>query len=165
MSLPLAAVHRELVSGAGQIESSKGPSAPRVAADATNSAREAVESYLRDAAKEAAKILKLQKKKTVTKDVLINAFVKDCGVVKLVDLSSSKRAGEMRGLPEAGVVRIFKAELAKDASRLSGEASSVLVNAASAYLRAIGQRAGMLVRAGKRNTIKESDVVDARKLL
>jgi histone H3/H4 len=158
--LPYPAIKRCLQEGSGKI----GTKETRVSELANKSALEGVKAFLCGAAKEATGILKLQKKVTVTKDVLASVLLKECGVIMLVDLSSEKRAGEKRGLPSVGVSRIFSACLHKD-NRMSEESRAVLVNAAEAFLRGVGERAGMLARAGGRNTIKAADVVAARKLM
>lgn len=155
MSLPLPAIHRGLQAGAGKY---------RISAKGDESAREAVEEFLRMAIPEAAEILKLQKKVTVTKDVLAAVFVKQCHPIKLLDLSSAKRSGEMRGLPQARVERIFKSKLPKG-TRLSGDAGEILVNIAEAYLRMLGAKAVMFARSAGRVTLLETDIVSARQLM
>lgn len=136
----------------------------RTAEQAAKEAQKAVMSVLEKGGAEAAELLKLTKTKTVTLDIVRACFVGKCLGVRDADLSSAPRKGKgQRGLPLAGVERIFRMKLA-DSSRITDDAKKALVGVAEAYLRSLGHNAGLMAKAGKRNTIQAADILAARKL-
>jgi histone H3/H4 len=154
--LPVAPCHRGLQTFCGI------PKA-RVGQQAAIKALEAVEDLLYRAGVDAAKDLRLMKKKTVTVEVLADVLVKACTGIKRSDLDHEPRGAEVRGLPKIAVVDCFSKGLGD--FNIADKAKSALVGAATAYLRALSERAGLFATAGKRQTINAGDVSAARKLL
>lgn len=130
-----------------------------VAEDAAVAARKALKNLLRHLAADAANELKISKHKTVTDETVIRAVKCHCHGITEKQLIQGHR-GSKRGLPEAGVVRIVKDALPKG-SRISEDGKTALVAAGESYLRTLGDRAGMMARAGKRKTLMENDVKSA----
>lgn len=135
----------------------------RASADAAKMARKALKRFLRELATESAQVLKIQKKKTVTLEVLQLALAgkMSCRGVTAAHLQKSSSSSK-RGLPLAGVVRVF---LGAHEMRMTEEAKKSLVNAATAHLIAIATLSGKMAAAGKRKTVLDGDVEAAISML
>jgi len=136
----------------------------RTSAIAATEAQKAVTSMLQLYGSKAAAVLKQKKTKTVTLSTLEYLFSGNCLGISRVDLSSAPRKGKgQRGVPLAGVERIFREMLESD-GRITEDAKKALVGAAEAYLHTLGKNAGLMAQAGRRKTIQGSDVLAARKI-
>jgi histone H3/H4 len=153
----LATCKRLLAAGSGIAD-------VRTAKEAAEQAQDAVKQMIHDAGTKAASLLRLKKTKTVDKDMIIACFEGTCTGISVSNLVSAPRKGKgQRGVPLAGVDRIFREKLSGD-SRVTGEAAKALVGAAEAYLRSLGRNAGLMAKAARRNTIQGADIVSARQL-
>jgi histone H3/H4 len=135
----------------------------RVEDDAAMAARKALKNLLKQIANNAAKDLALTKRKTVTDEIVKRAVECHCFGISEGDLIRG-HVGTQRGLPEAGVVRVVKKALPSK-TNISEDGKEALVAAGEAYLRSLGQRAGMMTLAAKRKTLSENDVKSAAKTL
>lgn len=142
-AIGLAPCHRLVKDGAGGL---------RVSDKAGGLAKKAVKAYLKVTAEKIAARAADQKKKTVTLDMVVRAAVGCNGVTE--NAVRSGHQGSDKGLSLAGVVRYIKKHCDLN---ISAEAKSGLLAAGEAYLRALGQRAAMLVDAsGEKSKTKSS---------
>jgi histone H3/H4 len=152
-SIGLAPCHRELAAGAFEDA--------RVSKLAAKAAKKAVKELLARAARDLAERASLMKRKTVSAEMVEAVLVGKCEGITRSDLIKGHK-DKKRGLSQAGVVRTVKKHTDLN---ISEDAKKALVGAAEAYLRSLGQRAGMLARAGKRSTLLENDVKSAKQML
>jgi histone H3/H4 len=148
-------VHRLLISASG---------GSRVSDAAAEAAAAAVERYLEKAGQAAADHLKIAKRKTVTRDVAETVLVNACSGITANSLQY--RQGEKRGLPVAGVLRVFSHEGKKGKKstglgfNVSDEAKKMIAGGAESFIEQLGKRARIVSKEmdKDRATVKDRDI-------
>lgn len=136
----------------------------RVSSEAANAAREALIRFLRKAGQSASDRLKIAKRKTVNREVAEAVLVNECIGLNSVSLKYSK--GGQRGLPLAGVRRVFSHEGTSGKKstglgfNISKDAEKMVVAAAESFLDLLGKRARLIVTQMDKDriTVKARDV-------
>jgi len=139
---------------------------PRVSAEAAAEGVKAVEKFLHQLGKGCVRILTLQKKKTVTPEVIRMIVHEEfpCATIPKNELMPTREKGKRNHLSKAGVIRVLHEEVMGDL-RISKEGKEVAVLAAESFLIQLGLKASQLAKAAKRSTFKGSDLKGAHKLM
>ena len=148
-------VHRLL-----QIASGGSP----VAAKAAEEAQAAVERYLEKAGQAAKDRLDIARRKTVTREIAEAVLTNSCAGIMANSFRYVK--GNVRGLPVAGVLRVFSHEGKSGRKALglgfniSEDAKKMIAGAAEAFIEQLGKRARQVSQEFDKNrlTIKDRDV-------
>lgn len=142
--------------------------ADRATKDAVVAAREATEECLHMLGKSCQERLTLAKRKTITKDDLVQCLRSECHLdlaKSAEDSSSERRKGSKavrRDIAVASALRVFS----KGHNLRTTEGAKVaLSDVAAECVVQLGQHAAGYAAAGKRVTIKESDVKSAAQCL
>jgi histone H3/H4 len=143
----------------------------RCSSGAAKNAADLVDSYLKRMGECSSQLLKLTKKKTVTREIL-NQCIKPGGMCHYQGaediLMSAKRTGDGRSKKrdDIGPFTSRKAfekgiDLGKGANRISESAKWGLAALACGYVNFLGKMAASFIKAGKRKTILEDDIRSA----
>lgn len=175
------AVARQLKYGAlTSVEKRAERGGVRMTASAVNQAVEASERMLKELGAECQRMLQMARKKTVTKDCLLDCLKSSChflgaeAAVKGAYRPTARKGtrekpvrGARQPIAIASALKAFEKgiPLGKKAYRVSEEAKYALAELTRAYIVHLGRRAGDFANAGKRATITGDDVASARNCL
>lgn len=137
----------------------------RCGEDAAKKVAEFSTTYLKKAGKKAAKLVELSKGKGVTfKDErLYEVLSVDCAGLSADVISGLSKSKNDKAFAVAPCVRFFKT--ANSELRVGKDSQEILSRAATAYARAIAERAIMIAKNAKRTTVQAEDVKMAHQLI
>ena len=149
----------------------------RLTADAVNQAVSATERMLKEVGTECQRVLLIAKRKTITKDLLLDILKgQKCtfkGAVEAVKGAAKPLArkgskdkpsrGARQPIAIASALKCVKEgiPLGQNAFRVSEDAKYAIAALARAYIRALGMSAGQFANAARRATVTGSDVAMA----
>jgi len=134
----------------------KGDRDMRVAAAAVDSARAACAVMLRSLRRSLANVLKVSKRKTVSKEMLVGQLEFQCAAPSV--LNAAMDSGKKRAKHSVAPDRAKRIFAQAGEVRMGADAKRSLGHLATAYLEEIGSVAGSYVRASKRKTVSAKDV-------
>ena len=172
------AVARQLKAGAlSSIAKKAERGGVRLTAGAVNEAVSATERMLKEMGKKCQRWLQLSKKKTVTKDCLLDCIKESScyfagaeAAVKGAAKPTTRRGTRdrpVRGPRQAIAIASAKKAFGKGiplggkAYRISADGKYALAGLARAYIVHLGRRAGEFANAGRRATVSSLDVASA----
>jgi len=134
-----------------------------VTASAAEKAVKLAEAMLKQLASAVHDKLRTANKKTVTPELLAECLKDACYSSKMQHTALAATAKGRRDIAVATAIEAFKKGivLKRGAYRISKDARAALSDITSVYLAELGRIAGSFADAGKRGTIKASDVSKA----
>lgn len=139
-----------------------------VSRGAVIAAQSAAEHFIADLGAQCLKILQLQKKKTVTRDLLLSLLRDHCHNKFILGeaqkgVASGRVKADREPIAVSSVLRVFSKSipLGEKAYRVADDAKYVLAKACRAYIVQLGKLSSGYTDAGRRSTVKATDVTSA----